>query len=76
MSSMTVHFELWSVDSKEMLCLFNVLVINEIPCDQQKHTDIPSYDHLMNLPFVNMAPGDSVHILIGQDNVAALAPMK
>ena len=75
-SSMAVDFELWSVDSKEMLCLSNVLVIDEIPCDPQKHEDIQSYDHLMNLPFVNMAPGDSVQILIGQDNAAALAPIK
>ena len=75
-SSMAVDFELWSVDGKEMLCLSNVLVIDEIPCDPQKHEDIQSYDHLMNLPFVNMAPGDSVQVLIGQDNAAALASIK
>ena len=75
-SSMAMDFEQWSVDSKEMLCLSNVLVIDEIPCKPQKHEDIQSYDLLMNLPFVNMAPGDSVHILIGQDNAAALAPIR
>ena len=76
MSSMEVDFELWSVDSQEMLCLSNVLAIDESPFDSQKYKGIGYYDHLMNLPFVYMAPGDSVQILIGQYNAAALAPIK
>ena len=60
-----------SRDDKEIMLMKNVLVTEHIPiesCD----IDVRNYPHLKDLSFSN---SDSVDILIGQDNPAALVPL-
>ena len=61
-----------SLDGKERILMNNVLVTEHIPiesCD----IDVGNYQHLKDLSF---SSSDSVDILIGQDNPAALVPLE
>jgi len=73
LESRVVDLELSSLDGTECLSISNVYVVDEIPVT----SSCPIFDnfpHLKGLQFVDR--GQTVHLLIGQDNADALIPLE
>ena len=71
-NSKLVDFMVTSSDGSNCLDLRNVLVVDNIPV-KTSSVCFDTYPHLSGLPIIH---GDSVDILLGQDNAEALVPLE
>ena len=68
-----VEFQMSSEDGTKCLYMNNVLVVDSIPVENSRISDVSKYNHLKDLTFAHESEAD---ILIGQDNSAALVPLE
>ena len=68
-----VEFQMSSEDGTKCLYMNNVLVVDSIPVENSRISDVSKYNHLKDLTFTHESEAD---ILIGQDNSAALVPLE
>ena len=68
-----VEFQMSSEDGTKCLYMNNVLVVDSIPVENSRISDVSKYNHLKDLTFIHESEAD---ILIGQDNSAALVPLE
>ena len=71
--SQVVNLHVSSLDGSESLKFSNVYVVDKIPVASYK-VDTKAFNHLKELPLVD--GGNSVELLIGQDNAEALIPFE